>query len=124
MAFKLRDLQPAIRRRIRDQLAADAATVHPVAADSPQPALPCPLVRRVQKCQKGRGGLEILVTLIACRRRFHDDDSNVIEFKALRDAIAESLGLDDADRRIRFEYGQTETRGRQGVIIRIEMVSK
>lgn len=62
------------------------------------------------------------VLLIACRHRELDDDSNVYSLKPLRDAIAASLGLDDADTRIRWDYGQAITPGEQGVIVRIETI--
>jgi len=81
-----------------------------------------PLVNRVQKRQKGKGSVEIVVGLITARRRELDDDGNVAALKPLRDAIAETLGLDDADSRIRFEYGQIESRAKQGVIVKIEML--
>ena len=67
--------------------------------------------------------MAIVVSLISCRRRELDDDGNVAALKPLRDAIAESLGLDDADKRIRFEYGQLETRTEQGVIVKISRLS-
>ena len=84
-----------------------------------QPALR-PLDKGVQKRQKGKGGVEIVVTLISCRSRELDDDGNVAALKPLRDSISETLGIDDGDKRIRFEYGQCETRGEQGVIVKIE----
>ena len=40
--------------------------------------------------------------------------------KPLRDAIAAELGMDDADPRIRWQYGQTETRGAEGVLVMVE----
>lgn len=60
------------------------------------------------------------VLLVSCRHRELDDDSNIYSLKPLRDAIAASFGIDDADARIRFEYGQVITKGEQGVIVRIE----
>ena len=78
------------------------------------------LVQGVQKRQKGKGGVEIIVSLITCRRRELDDDGNVAALKPLRDAVAESLGIDDGDKRIKFEYGQLETKSSEGVIVKIE----
>jgi len=60
------------------------------------------------------------VLLISCRHHELDDDSNVYSLKPIRDAIAASFGIDDADGRISWEYGQQLTRGEQGVIVRIE----
>lgn len=80
-----------------------------------------PLDQGVQKRQTRKGSVAIIVTLITCRRRECDDDGNVAALKPLRDAIAEGLGLDDGDKRIRWEYGQIETRGKCGVIVNIQM---
>jgi hypothetical protein len=80
------------------------------------------LDKGIQKRQKGKGSVEIVVSLITCRRRELDDDGNVAALKPLRDAIAESLLLDDADKRIRFQYSQIETRTIQGVIVMIEKI--
>ena len=77
------------------------------------------------KCVKSRtGGVVVVVTLIAFRHREIDDDSCSYSLVPIRDAIAASLGLDDADRRIRFQYGQVVTRARQGVLVKIEIVEK
>ena len=92
----------------------------PVAPGVSQQAPLRPLEQGVQKRQKGKGGVEVVVSLVTCRRRELDDDGNVASQKPLRDAIAASLGIDDADKRIRFEYGQSETRAKQGVIVKIE----
>ena len=71
--------------------------------------------------QKGRTRrLEIVVTMCVHRRRIIDDDNNVGSLKPLRDAIAESCGLDDGDRRIKFNYTQVPTQGRVGVQVTIE----
>ena len=97
--------------------------VCPVAPRVGQQAALRPLDKGIQKRQKGKGSVAIVVSLISCRRRELDDDGNVAALKPLRDAIAESLGLDDADKRIRFEYGQLETRTEQGVIVKISRLS-
>lgn len=74
---------------------------------------------RPQRQRKSR--LEIIVTIIVCRRRLMDDDnSQAGGVKALRDAIAASLGIDDGDKRIRFQYAQAQTVGEQGCIVKIE----
>lgn len=78
------------------------------------------LDKGIQKRQKGKGSVEIVVSLVTCRRRELDDDGNVAALKPLRDAIAESLLLDDADKRIRFQYSQIETRASQGVVVTVE----
>lgn len=81
-----------------------------------------PLDRGVQKRQKGKGSVEIIATLVSCRSRELDDDGNVAALKPLRDAIAETLGLDDADKRIRFEYGQVESKSEPGVLVKITRI--
>ena len=68
------------------------------------------------------GRVVVCVTLIALRRRLLDEDSAIFALKPLRDAIAASLGIDDADARIAWQYGQQITKGEQGVIVRIEQV--
>lgn len=93
-----------------------------LAPGQPQQSQVSPLERLIQKRQKGKGGVEVVVTLIACRRRELDDDGNVASQKPLRDAIAASLGIDDGDKRIRFEYAQSETRAETGVIVKIEIL--
>lgn len=37
-----------------------------------------------------------------------------------RDAVAKSIGVDDGDPAIKFQYEQSETKGREGVIVMIE----
>ena len=68
------------------------------------------------------GGVVVVVVLVACRNREIDDDANIYSLVPIRDAIAKSLGLDDADKRIRFKYGQVVTNGNEGVIVKIELL--
>lgn len=88
--------------------------------DQPKPTSVAPLVRRGKTPQVGKGSVGVLVTLIAYRRRLLDDDNNCASFKALRDAVARTLGVDDRDGRVVWRYGQVETRGEEGVVVRIE----
>lgn len=86
-----------------------------------EPSAPNALVQgsRPQRSRESR--LEIIVTIIVCRRRLMDDDNSQSGgVKALRDAIAASLGIDDGDKRIRFQYAQAQTVGEQGCIVKIE----
>lgn len=71
----------------------------------------------------GAGRLAVRVVLISCRHRLTDDDGVAASLKPVRDAVAASLGLDDADRRIKFECEQHRTDGEEGVIVKVEMVS-
>ncbi len=43
-------------------------------------------------------------------------------YEIFADQIAASLGLDDADARIAWQYGQQTSKGEQGVVIRIEAI--
>lgn len=70
-----------------------------------------------QKSCAGR----VVVCLVGHRRRILDDDNFVGACKHLRDSIAASLGLDDGDPRLRWEYGQHETRAAEGVAVTIQV---
>lgn len=64
----------------------------------------------------------MVISLVGHRRRKLDDDNFVGACKHLRDAIAASLGIDDGDPRLRWEYSQHETAGAEGVMVKIERV--
>lgn len=85
---------------------------------SPKPALDSPH----QKRKKGKGCVEVIVTIIAFCRREADDDNNIASLKGIRDAISESIGIDDGDGRIKFQYSQSETRGKVGIAVKIELL--
>lgn len=72
--------------------------------------------------ERRKNDIRICVTLIACRHRLLDDDNSIAGFKGLRDEISRSFGLDDADVRIRFEYGQVRATASEGTIIQIERI--
>ena len=61
----------------------------------------------------------VVICLVGLRRVTMDDDNFVGGCKWLRDAIAASLGVDDGDKRLHWEYGQVQTSGQQGVIVMI-----
>lgn len=74
-------------------------------------------VRKGSMVRRGR----IRVALIAAIPRRLDPDNLATSMKPLQDAIAGYLGIDDGDEdRITWEYGQTETRGSTGVVVKIE----
>lgn len=51
-----------------------------------------------------------------------DDDNLSGAFKAIRDGVADALGIDDRDKRVRWKYGQAKCgRGEYGVIIQFEV---
>ena len=73
------------------------------------------------KMQRSRkGGVAVCVTIIALSNRLPDDDNWAAAAKTLRDSIARSIGVDDGDRRVRWQYGTVETRGEEGVVVTIE----
>jgi len=63
----------------------------------------------------------VVVTMLSCRRRLLDDDNLAAGFKPLRDAIAQTLGIDDSDPRVRWEPRQIESK-REETIVRIAMI--
>jgi hypothetical protein len=81
-----------------------------VGRQAPQPSRPARLV----------AGAEVTVTLVAHLARRLDTDNLAHALKPLRDAIAGTLEVDDGDERLRWEYGQVETRGREGVTVKVE----
>lgn len=89
-------------------------------AKKSKPVVIPPLVSRVKKFKGGEGGVAVVVTLIAHRRTTLDSDNAVGACKPLRDGIAASLGIDDSDRRVEWQYSQVRTAGREGVCVTIE----
>lgn len=80
------------------------------------------LDKKPRNVKGSTSGVALIVTLIACRHRILDCDNSIAGFKALRDGIARTFGIDDGDPRIRWEYGQQQTNGHPGVIVKIERV--
>lgn len=105
----------------KPHLAPVGAVASAVAQPHPRPAL-----ERSDAPPQGRAprvatGPRVRVTLLACRRRLQDSDNSIAGMKPLRDEIARSLGLDDADTFIAWEYGQQQqTRGAEGVVVKVE----
>lgn len=64
----------------------------------------------------------VLVTITSYRRHLLDSDNFQGGAKPLRDAIATSLKMDDADSIIQWQYSQVKTNGQPGVIVMIERV--
>lgn len=73
--------------------------------------------RRSRRLPKGA---DVTVTLCAYLWRRLDPDNLGHALKPVQDATASWLGIDDGDPRCRWEYGQVETRGAQGVAVKIE----
>lgn len=75
-----------------------------------------------QKVQPNcRNGLVVRIVLISIRRREIDDDNLASGFKHLRDCIAKTLGVDDRDKRVRWEYGCVLSRGPEQTIVKITL---
>ena len=89
-------------------------------ASQPKPTATQTLVGLRQKQQKSKRGLEVIVTLVAVRRHLLDDDNNTGSLKTIRDSVAKTIGIDDGDSRIKFEYGQSKTDGEEGVIVKVK----
>lgn len=78
------------------------------------------LVDGVQKPAGSQGRVAICITIVQYRRRLLDGHDNLAyAVKPLVDAIAQSLGVDDGDKRLRWEYGQVQTAGEQGTSVKI-----
>lgn len=71
---------------------------------SPRPAFPC------------------IIRLIRIAPRELDDDNLAGGFKSVRDGIADWLGIDDRDPRVKWRYGQTKGKPKQ-YAVRVEFQS-
>ncbi len=127
-------------RRLNPELFGPAPALGAVPAQEPKPA-PAQTLDRIaaqrqagaQRVSGGRegehrtrpikarpGGVYAVVTFVRYGKRALDDDNLAGSCKPIRDAVAAWLGIDDGDPRIRWEYGQVETRGAQGVSVKVE----
>jgi hypothetical protein len=102
----------------------NAGLFDPVRAVSPAVAKPDHKreVARQDQAQAGGKG-RVVFSLIALRRRPLDADNNAASFKHFQDAIAESLGFDDGDERVTWQYQQMHTFGKEGVIVHVERIA-
>ena len=66
------------------------------------------------------GGVVVVTMLALLRREFDEHDNLRASLKPLVDAIAGSLGVQDNDARVRWQYAQQRTAGRPRVIVLIE----
>lgn len=87
-----------------------------------QPKPEAALERHVPPKQGGK--IRLVVSIIGLRRRILDDDNFTAGNKPLRDAIAATLGIDDGDKRIEFQYGQVKVQGEQVTIVKIDAITK
>lgn len=110
-------------RKEYDELIRRKPHLQPVgglASSQPQRAAARPLDRGGPEQPCRADGVEWIVTFLQCRKGILDDDNAVASLKPLRDAVARTIGLDDGDKRIRFQYAQAQTSGRKGVSVVIE----
>lgn len=77
-----------------------------------------------RRMEKGAKGLAWEITIVQHRRRLLDQHDNLAgACKQIVDRITESLGFDsDSDPALRWRYGQVETRGQQGVMVKIDRI--
>jgi len=71
---------------------------------------------------ENRGPSRVVVSFVCFRSRTCDDDNLQFGCKWLRDAIANSLGIDDGDKRFKWQYGQLQTNGPEGVAVTIQIL--
>lgn len=78
------------------------------------------LERKPSLQQKRENGLAVCVTIIRFGYKELDEDNFHAGAKPLRDGIAASLGVDDADPRVLWQYAQVIEGGRSGVAVKID----
>lgn len=129
MKFTLEQLQsskvwqnPANQALVTDALRSQGNSLGAVARDELQPDKGASLDKGPRKRARRKRGVVVCVTIIACGPRLLDDDNLATGAKPLRDGIAAGLGIDDGDRRIRWQYRSIETTGEPGVIVTVETV--
>ena len=69
---------------------------------------------------KRKSRVRILIEIIRFGRKEFDEDNLIAGAKPLRDSIARSLGVDDADKRLCWRVLQVVTHGSTGTLVRIE----
>lgn len=79
-----------------------------------------PLGHSSKKQKGGKRGLVAVITIIKCGPGCADDDNIGTGAKPLRDAIATSLGVDDGDKRLRWQYRGLDSSGPTGTLVIIQ----
>ena len=121
-ANSLTERQEAIDRATRAIKNPDGAFVGAVAGPKCK-HLPVPaLVARKANHPGRKSRVVILVEIIRFGRKELDGDNFVAGAKPIRDCIATSLGVDDADKRIQWDYQQVVTAGQTGTLVRIQRI--
>ena len=78
------------------------------------------LDRSVQK--QGSRKVRVGVQFVRFGRKELDSDNLVIAYKPLRDAVAATLGVDDNDKRIKWDYAQVLTTGQTGTLVKFDLL--
>lgn len=73
-----------------------------------------PLDHRPKAHPKRKGCVDYCIKIVSYRMREADSDNIIAGAKPLRDSVARSLGIDDNDARIRWEYDTITTSGATG----------
>lgn len=121
--IKFNDLSETLKQRIRRDNPTVFGPVGRVETNSTKRTAVQALDSRVQKPESGTKGVGIRITLITLRKRLLDKhDAVAYACKPLTDAIAKSLGVDDNDKRLEWEYLQVKTTGTEGVMVKIEVL--
>lgn len=79
------------------------------------------LERRARPRPVRKARVAVVITIIGFTNAFSDDDNIGAGAKSLRDCIAASLGVDDGDKRLKWEYVACQTAGREQYLVRIQL---
>jgi len=82
----------------------------------------CGQARRAGGVAGGVLSPQLCITITSLRKKMLDSDNLSGGAKSLRDAIAVSLNLDDADSVIEWKYQQLVTQGPVGTLVQIETI--
>ena len=80
------------------------------------------LVRKLSPHEEGQDRVGVCVTIVRFGHSKMDEDNLIAGAKPLRDAIAKSLELDDADERIIWLYRQVIGGGRCGTLVKADAI--
>ncbi len=94
-----------------------------VETHKPKPAAVAALVKDSRPAQAGKEGMGYRITFVVVRKRSLLDSDNLQgALKPLRDAVAYSLGIDDGDPRIEWEYHQIKSTQPEGVTVMVTIL--
>lgn len=127
MSLKLKDLNPKLRERIQNQIAAEdrakkggGAAVGLQAAKS-QPVSQSALEQGVKRKAADAFCFLIVINIIAIRKRLLDHtDNSKSAAKSLIDEICRAFDIDDGDDNVRINVGQLQTTGKEMTLVTVE----